>query len=412
MEEDELPFDEDYDSDEPPPVAINLQELKRRAGLAVSRTCTNIRLLTKGRYHEIFLLSFHDSHHTSHNMQLSNGTASSVKWSCIARISRQPECVKKLVSEVETMEYVRLHTSIPVPEVYQYDFDVRNSVGAQFILMERKPGHHLYKLWDKLSLEHKKIAMSEIACVIAELSKLKFEDIGSLTTGGRVGPLVYRMGDGQDGEKTCTAGPFESTLEYLLHFLNLRNDGTKAFEDIRLILKSHLANLENSLHVNPPFRLIHADLDGQNLLFTGGVPTSDSSDSVPPPRLSGVIDWEGAYTGPVHFLYKFPIFIQDCDFQKAAYMDNAILRPHFVRELRSFFRKGSDSRVELNASIKDDYVLNYYHFLFIDSAGGFELEDLKDFSSLYVCNVHDGTKDGYYGRLDYSSDGDVPSDSD
>lgn len=109
------------------------------------------------------------------------------------------------------MEYVRLHTSIPVPEVYRYDFDVGNSVGAQFILIERKPGQHLYKIWDKLSLDHKKVALSEIARVLAELSKLKFEEIGSLTS-EMIGPLVYRTGDGQGGEQTCSGGPFKSTL--------------------------------------------------------------------------------------------------------------------------------------------------------------------------------------------------------
>jgi len=145
----ELPSsDDEYDSDEPLPVVINLQELRRRAGLAVSRACTNIRKLTKGRFHEIFTLSFHNSDLNSHDTLLENCW----HWSCIARISRQPEPVQKLVCEVETMKYVRLHTSIPVPEVYHYDFDAGNSVGAQFILMEQNPGQHLYKIWDKLSL--------------------------------------------------------------------------------------------------------------------------------------------------------------------------------------------------------------------------------------------------------------------
>ena len=406
----ELPSsDDEYDSDEPPPVVINFQELRRRAALAVSRTCTGIRKLTKGRFHEIFILSFRTSNElNSHNMMLGNG--SEKEWSCIARISRQPEPVQKLISEVETMEYVRLHTSIPVPEVYRYDFDVGNSVGAQFILIERKPGQHLYKIWDKLSLDHKKVALSEIARVLAELSKLKFEEIGSLTS-EMIGPLVYRMGDGQGGEQTCSGGPFKSTLEYLRYFLNLRTDGTKVFDEVQVILESHLAKLDNSPNVCPPFRLIHADFDGQNLLFTGGGSTADGHES--PPRLSGVIDWEFAYTGPVHFLYKFPIFIQDSTFNKAAYSDNAILRPHFVRALREFFPKGSSDRIELNASIKVDYILNQYHILFVVLAGGPELEMFKKYAlELYVSNVHEGTKDGYYGRDDYSSDGDVPSDSD
>jgi aminoglycoside phosphotransferase (APT) family kinase protein len=77
------------------------------------------------------------------------------------------------VSDVKTMQYVRSQTSIPVPEIYAYDFELDNAVGAQFMLMERLPGQHLYRLWDKLTLNQKKAVLSDIARVLVQLSQLK-----------------------------------------------------------------------------------------------------------------------------------------------------------------------------------------------------------------------------------------------
>lgn len=43
----------------------------------------------------------------------------------------------KTESEVATMRYLREHTSIPVPEVYQYDANPYNRLGGEYILMSK-----------------------------------------------------------------------------------------------------------------------------------------------------------------------------------------------------------------------------------------------------------------------------------
>lgn len=42
------------------------------------------------------------------------------------------------------------------------------------------PGLHLFEMWDVLSLEYKKVALSEIASVVVQFSLVKFDRIGSL----------------------------------------------------------------------------------------------------------------------------------------------------------------------------------------------------------------------------------------
>jgi len=397
--------DDEYDSDEPPPLVLDLGQLTQRASLALSRRCTGWRKLTKGRFHEIFVLFF-SAESDAHS---DRGSAES-EWSCIARVSRQPETFEKLISEMETMKYVRSQTSIPVPEIYAYDFGRKNSVGAQFMLMERIPGRHLYQIWDRLTLAHKKTVLSDIARLLAQLSQLKFNRIGCLSAAtGIVGPLICRMGDATGGEKTCTERPFESTLEYLLYFLNAQTDGSEIFSEVETVLKSYISTQGNSPPLSGPFRLIHADFDAQNLLFTGGI-SANSVEDADPPRLCGVIDWEYAYTGPVYFLYEYPIFIQDSDDNKAAYADNAVLRPHFLRALRQSFPKGSAGRTEVEASMKKNYTLNWFHGVFVGMAGGLGLQGLKMVSTEYVSNVRNGTGKPYMGRYDYLSDEEVLSD--
>jgi len=396
------PNDDEYLDDEPPPLVLDFDALKRRASIALSRTCTHWRKLTKGRYHEIFLLFFSSE---SSGDDANAGYAHETEWSCIARVSREPENVAKLVSEVATMEYLRPRLSIPVPEIYASDFNPENNVGAQFMLMERLPGRHLYQLWDDLTLAHKKSVLSDIAGLLAQLGRLKFDKIGCLESQDTVGPLLCRMGDGAGGVRACTVGPFESTLDYLLSFVTAQRDTSEVFSEVEAILESHMSTHSHSRSLTAPFRLIHADFDGQNLLFT-----EPDSDNNRPPRISGIIDWEYAYTGPAYFLYEYPIFIQDSDDNKGAYADNVILRRHFVRSLRRCFPKGSIDRADVKTSMKKNYTLNWFGRVFIRMAGGFPLESSKMLGREYVSDVRHGTGKTYQGRMDYVSDEEVLSD--
>ena len=394
------PSDDEYDSDEPAPLVLDLDILGRRASHAVSRTFTHWRKLTKGRYHEVFVLYF-----TSDDTPrpTTDGQHTDNQWTCIARVSRQPEMLEKLQSEVETMEYIRSHTTIPVPEIYAHDFRINNNVGAQYILMERMPGRHLYQLWDSLSLDYKKIAISEIARVVSQLQQQRFDSIGCLSM-THIGPLIYRMGGPEGDERIYKGGPFNSTLDYLLHFLNAQTDGSEVFSEVEAVLRSHFEMYGSDIALLEPFRLTHADFDAQNILFTGGISNDPELDDGGPPRLSGVIDWEHAYTGPLYFLYEYPIFIQDSDDNKEAYADNAILRRVFKRALLQYAPDGCMVWIELQTAMKKNYTLNWFHRVFVRMAGGLGLPSLKMLAAEYVGNVRHGTGKAYEGRFDYVSD--------
>ncbi len=50
--------DDDYDSDEPPELELNLGKLMDRATEALKAKCTSAKKLTRGVSHEVFTLQF------------------------------------------------------------------------------------------------------------------------------------------------------------------------------------------------------------------------------------------------------------------------------------------------------------------------------------------------------------------
>lgn len=106
------------------------------------------------------------------------------------------------------MRYIKAHTSIPVPEVYFYNFNLSNTVVAQYVFIERLYGQQLCVIWGLLSLDDKTSVMTALA-VVVQLSALMFDRIGCLTTGGKVGPLLIKDSDFAESR---TIRPSASTL--------------------------------------------------------------------------------------------------------------------------------------------------------------------------------------------------------
>jgi hypothetical protein len=98
-----------------------------------------------------------------------------------------------------------------------------------------------------------------------------------------------------------------------------------------------------------------------------------------------------------------------CDVDhKAAYADNAVLPPHFLRALHHCFPKGSAQRTEVELSMKKNYTLNWFHSIFVGMVGWLRLQGLKMVST--VETVREGTGKPYWGRIDYESDDGLLSD--
>jgi hypothetical protein len=376
------------DSDELPRLDLNIEELLKNATTALGAKCTNAERLTKGASHEVYVLFFEDEERGS----ITHRGLAKAGNRCIARFTRERShaAARRDASEAATLGYLRNKTDLPVPEVYHQDLRLDNAVGAPYILMERIPGCHLYEIWPELSLDHKKAVLSQVASVVVQLASLRFQSIGSLQEqqgGYGLGPVITKT--------SGLRGPFSSTVEYLQSFVSTQ--GIESPELVRLFsrvqekLRSFLSRNREEGYLRPPYAVVHADLDGQNLLFT--------HDDNSPPKLSGVIDFEYAYTGPLYFLYEYPIFIQDVSWSKELYAENAILRPHFVREIWRQLPDSASRKTFIHCMNGKTYALNGFQTYFMSAESS---EDtLLGLASSYLEGLGNGNP-AYEGRMDYT----------
>lgn len=308
----------------PLPLAINYEALKHIATyfLPVSHgACVDIRSIEGGTFHEVEVLTFADG------------------WTCIGRFAREEERLYKVESELATMEYVRTHTQIPVPEIYFVNHNRYHVVGAAFVLMERMEGFRLNDIWYELSTQHQFSVLEQLADMIEQLAGLRFAQIGSLTAGGKVGPLVNLTRNLHEP----LLGPFSNTLDFFLTGVesDVLRDGseeTKAlFPVVGGELRARFAREASNPTLNPPYRLIHDDLEFFNILVT-----HDGKDL--PPKITAIIDWDWAYTGPLHYLCEYPPPTIGYGGDEDEKPKEKLLRKHFVKALMQRYPKGSADR--------------------------------------------------------------------
>ncbi|KIY47694.1 hypothetical protein FISHEDRAFT_44759 [Fistulina hepatica ATCC 64428] len=99
----------------------------------------------------------------------------------VARVARRFMPNLKTESEVATLEYLRHHTSIPVPKVYHYDSNPYNRLGGEYILMTQAPGTPLATVYHSLSYEQLVRLMRNLAqLIVGDIWRHRFSALGSL----------------------------------------------------------------------------------------------------------------------------------------------------------------------------------------------------------------------------------------
>ncbi|SMR48276.1 unnamed protein product [Zymoseptoria tritici ST99CH_1E4] len=382
---------------EQPPLHLNHDALKHIATYFIPgtrRKCIDITTLQRGTFHEIRELHFSDGS------------------TCIGRFTRdKKEHVSVLESETATVDYVRKHTSIRVPEIYFINCNPQHVVGAAFVLMEKLPGRHLYCFWEKLGLKHKLAVVEAIAGVLAQLMKLEFDSIGSMTAGGEIGPLC----DMAYPESEWDRGPFSTTLDYLLSFVKsgmpIELSTAKLYSEVGDTVRWFCRRQKDNPIYGAPFRMIHGDFDAQNMLFEW-----DGGEDLP--RMTGIIDWDYSQSGPLYYLCEYPIFIQDVDFQKEIkfWPQNKILRKYFVQKLAAHFTRGSSARRDVQECFRQkNLTLNAFNAMFIGRHWPSEEEEALALAC--YLKIHDPeTSDheyagrAYRGKIFWEEDSEMGSD--
>jgi aminoglycoside phosphotransferase (APT) family kinase protein len=206
-----------------------------------------------------------------------------------------------LKSEVDTMRYVKSHTNIPLPEVYDYNVNrlpELNPIGHPYTLMSAIDGQILPgQFRESVPQVYQDRVLSDIAGYLIELSTLRFPMIGRLDATINKGVSTYSI-------KPCinpagciwqqNSGPFHTAIDYFFTtrtidynqtLQRMSHDSDECFA-AWLRLQTALAIVQMEFNQGP-FPLHHPDLRFANILFDENY------------NITGIIDW--SYTMAVPF---------------------------------------------------------------------------------------------------------------
>lgn len=188
------------------------------------------------------------------------------------------------LSEAATLEYIWLHTSIPVPKVYC----AFQRCGKTYILMKRIKGHKLARGWYERSEESKAAILAQLQAMVDEMRSIK-SPYGSAVANVDGGSL-YDMrlpGCGLSYPKRTSIrfGPFKDIpafhrwLRRAAYLIDGRNK-----QEVNELIAAH----DNTNWGLPVFT--HGDLSSLKILVSGE-------------KVTGIIDWETAGWYPSYWEY-------------------------------------------------------------------------------------------------------------
>ncbi|KAI6028995.1 kinase-like domain-containing protein [Pisolithus marmoratus] len=361
MAEDDAVSSFSYD-DEAEPDTFSLHQLGAAVSSHFGQDRCDPKKLAEGGYHKVYEVLRKD------------GTSLGV-----VRVAAPAFPKDKLESEVATLKYLASQTQIPVPQVYAWNSDATNPVGAEYMIMQKVPGVSANTIWDTLSMDIKKRVVSQVAEYLKAMFALRFERAGALYLSSPsnddvyVGPIVsvpfYRANDGiirvPDAERALHTelsqyrGPFSNTSDYLRSFLHAELHIVSQYRSIVLseleeedeeTAASRLEIGERTLRkalelctVYPgnnqpggpistpttPFSLQLDDFRLSNIMI------DESSGDV-----TGLIDFEGTTIAPLWECAVIPAWLQDPDDYEGGYEggpaeDRGVLREIFWKVMDS-----------------------------------------------------------------------------
>jgi len=295
--------DEDLDVFKPVLAALQLQRVPslasavraRRTGISIPIECRIISPPLYGCDHICFLIHFVDN----------------VRW--LIRIPATGYrgrfdgiTARALASEAQTMQLLKHQTTIPVPEVFQFDASLENELNCPYILMDYINGVALYDIWfddnaSKDILEQRRISiLQELASNMVQLDKFAYKNGGQLSFNQEqeltnIGPMKFvdesamlarlKTDDPDETLIFRELGPFEDTTSFFLAMLDRHNPPLDPFnKGVNKLLRLFISWIP--LKYPNDFVLSHPDFHRLNILVA-----EDGS-------LRALVDWDGVAAVP------------------------------------------------------------------------------------------------------------------
>jgi aminoglycoside phosphotransferase (APT) family kinase protein len=181
--------------------------------------------------------------------------------------------------ETNNMNFVRKHTSIPVPEVFD-EYDTTD--GRHCIIMSYIPGTPLQEAWPNMLDESKSSIVEQLIGYIHELRQLKGESISSASGS----PTFMYIFD----------SPVDKVLHSSSEFHHLLT--TRVYRLPGMFREAYVNFIRSRFNDNSRLVFTHADLADRNIVVQDG-------------RITGILDWEWAGFYPEH--WEFVTFVKNSD---------------------------------------------------------------------------------------------------
>ncbi|PYI03322.1 hypothetical protein BO78DRAFT_375428 [Aspergillus sclerotiicarbonarius CBS 121057] len=221
---------------------------------------------------------------------------------------------RALIARVEMMRFIRKRTMIPMPEIYDFNASVENTLEAPYVVESFIPGTSVADAWfdesGPMPLDEKRLRiLDSVAEAMAQLRGFYFDKIGTVGVDDqghrRMYPSFYAE-KSEAGIQYAAYGPYESTVEFLRDRLavtsvegggdNPYDTGCRIFLDMMisclpLSTKRRTDDRETFVLAAPQFESKNIRVDEQY-------------------NVTGIIDWDGAHTMPRFLGYAvFPGWI-------------------------------------------------------------------------------------------------------
>ncbi|KAF2428065.1 hypothetical protein EJ08DRAFT_615439 [Tothia fuscella] len=236
-------------------------------------------------------------------MQLSSGIRVCLKVPTVGQEGRWgSNSAQALRSEALTMQYIRTHSSFPVPKVHGFDTTFANEIQAPFILIGFILGSSVedtFNKWVEEGVYEQKSAnlLESLANCMANLGELRFSKIGMLE-------FLDPSGEPE------TFGPYGTSKELFSARFRILNkqvwtdEYEGMYEILELCFSCLPASSDGSTTGAESFGICHPDLAFQNIFC------DDEG------NITGIIDWDGVYVGPLYMgCYSFPLWLRE-DWQR------------------------------------------------------------------------------------------------
>ncbi|TFK31466.1 hypothetical protein BDQ12DRAFT_739997 [Crucibulum laeve] len=233
----------------------------------------------------------------------------------------------RICSEVATMEYISMHSRIPIPRVVRHSIDRDGGgVGSPYILMTKVDGVPLCSVWDDMDDSKREVVLQQVIDILLQLSSLRFNSIGALMKGDGVTKPTWHIVPmsivkdpyGSAVLSTTSHRTYTSALDYWVAYANAKlqriiddHFGDDNWGDYTMFwfMRSLIPSLYDSSLDASGFPITPGDFHSQNIMIT-------DTDS-PSPCISAVIDWEFTVTLPTSSFAQYPLFIVDHPFWEA-----------------------------------------------------------------------------------------------